>query len=66
MWSSENVLHAALVRRTCVSEAKWHRDVAEHPERRDERSRELVRLLHLYLMVSGVSIKEAKQFTPGR
>jgi hypothetical protein len=57
---SENVLHAALVCRTHVSEAKWHRDVAEHPKRRDERSRKLVGLLHLYLMIPGVGIKEAK------
>jgi hypothetical protein len=56
---SKNVLHAALIRRTCVSGAKWHRDVAEHPERRDERSRKLVGLLHLYLMIPGVGIKEA-------
>jgi hypothetical protein len=63
---SENVLHAALVCRTRVSEAKRHRDVAEHPERCDERSRELVGLLHLYLVMPGVGIKEAEQLTPSR
>jgi hypothetical protein len=58
---SENVLHATLIRRTRVSEAERHRDIAEHPERRDEQSRELVGLLHLYLMIPGVGIKEAEQ-----
>jgi hypothetical protein len=57
---SENVLHATLVRCTRVPEAEWHRDVAKHPERRDQRSRELVGLLHLYLVIPGVGIKEAK------
>jgi hypothetical protein len=63
---SENVLHAALVCRTRVSEAERHRDIAELPERRDERSRELVGLLHLYLMIPGVGIKEAEHLTPSR
>jgi hypothetical protein len=63
---SDNVLHAMLVRRTSVSKAERHRDVAEHPEWRDERSRELVGLLHLYLMIPRVGIKEAKQLTPSR
>jgi hypothetical protein len=63
---SKNVLHAALIRYTRVSEAERHRDVIEHPERRDERSRELVGLLHLYLVIPGVDIKEAKQLTPSR
>jgi hypothetical protein len=58
------MVHAALVRCTRVPEAERHRDVAKHPEWRDERSRELVGLLHLDLMVPGVGIKEAKQLTP--
>jgi hypothetical protein len=33
---SEDVLHTPLVRRARISEAKRHRDVAVHPERRDE------------------------------
>jgi hypothetical protein len=48
---SENVLHTSLVRSTRVSETKWHRYVAEHAEWRDEGSRELIELLHLYLVV---------------
>jgi hypothetical protein len=52
------VSEASLVRSTCVSEAKRHRYVAEHPKRRDEGSRELVGLLHLYLVVPGIGIKE--------
>jgi hypothetical protein len=63
---SENMLHAALIGRTRVLEAERHRDVTEHPERHDERSRELIGLLHLYLVISGVGIKEAKQLTPSR
>jgi hypothetical protein len=63
---SENVLHATLIRYTRVSEAERHRDITEHPERRDERSRELVGLLHLYLMIPRVGIKEAKQLAPSR
>jgi hypothetical protein len=56
---SEDVLHTSLVRNSCVSEAKWHRYVAEHSKQRDEGSRELVGLLHLYLVVPGIGIKEA-------
>jgi hypothetical protein len=33
---SEDVLHTPLVRRARVSEAERHRDIAVHPERRDE------------------------------
>jgi hypothetical protein len=33
---SEDVLHTPLVCCACVSEAERHRDVAVHPERRDE------------------------------
>jgi hypothetical protein len=55
---SENMLHTPLVRSTRVSDAKQHRYVAEHPKRRDEGGRELVRLLHLYLVVPEISIKE--------
>jgi hypothetical protein len=60
------MLHAALIRCTRVSEAERHRDVTEHPEQRDEQSRELIGLLHLYLVIPGVGIKEAKQLTPSR
>jgi hypothetical protein len=55
---SEDVLHTSLVCYAHVSEAEWHRYVAVHPERHDERSRELVGLLHFYLVVPGIGIKE--------
>jgi hypothetical protein len=61
---SEDVLHTSLVCSARVSEAKRHRHVAEHSERRDERSRKLVGLLHLYLVVPGMGIKETQKFTP--
>jgi hypothetical protein len=35
---SEDVLHTSLVRSARISEAKWHRYVAKHSERRDERA----------------------------
>ena len=50
--------HAPLVRGTCVSEAERHSHVAVHAEWCDKRSRELVGLFHLDLMVTGVRIKE--------
>jgi hypothetical protein len=40
-------------------ETERHHYVAVHPEGSDERSRELVGLLHFYLVVPGVGIKEA-------
>jgi hypothetical protein len=55
---SENVLHTPLVRSARISEAKWHRYVAKHAEWRDEGGRELIGLLHLYLVVPGIGIKE--------
>jgi hypothetical protein len=57
---SEDVLHTPLVRRARVLEAEWHRDVAVHPERRDELSHKLVGLLRFYLVVPGIGIKETK------
>jgi hypothetical protein len=56
---SKDVLHTSLVRSACVSKAKWHCYVAVHSKRRDERSRELVVLFHLYLVVPGIGIKES-------
>jgi hypothetical protein len=55
---SENVLHTPLERSARILEAKRHRYVAEHSERRDEGGRELIGLLHLYLVVPGIGIKE--------
>jgi hypothetical protein len=48
---SVDVLHTSLICSTRVSEAKRHCHVIEHAERCDEGSRELVRLVHLYLVV---------------
>ena len=55
---SKNVEHAPLIGSSSVSEAKGHRNVAVHAERRDKRSRELVGLFDLNLVVTGVSIKK--------
>jgi hypothetical protein len=54
----EDVLHTSLVCCARVSETERHRYVAIHPERRNERSRELVGFLHLYLVVPGIGVKE--------
>jgi hypothetical protein len=54
----KNVLHALLVRSARISEAKWHRYIAKHPEWRDEGGRELIKLLHLSLVVPRIGIKE--------
>jgi hypothetical protein len=48
----------SLVRSARISEAKRHCHVAEHPKRRDEGGCELIGLLHLYLVVPGIGIKE--------
>jgi hypothetical protein len=61
---SENVLHTSLVCSTRISETERYCYVAIHPERRDERSRELVGL-HFYLVVPGIGVKEAQEFAPG-
>jgi hypothetical protein len=55
---SENMLHTPLVRSAHISKAKWHCYLAKHRERHDEGGRELVGLLHLYLVVPGIGIKE--------
>jgi hypothetical protein len=55
---SENVLHTSLIRSARISKAKWHRDVVKHVEWCDEGSCELIGLLHLYLVVPGIGIKE--------
>jgi hypothetical protein len=60
---SENMEHAPLVRRPNISKYEGHGHVTIHTKEGDERSRELVRLLHFYLMVAGISIKERKGFT---
>jgi hypothetical protein len=55
---SKDVLHTSLVRGACVSKAKWHHYIEEHPKQRDEGGRELVGLLQLYLVVPGIGIEE--------
>jgi hypothetical protein len=54
----ENMLHTSLVCSARISETEQHRHIAIHPDRRDERSRELVGLLHFYLVVPGIGVKE--------
>jgi hypothetical protein len=55
---SENVMHTPLVRSARISEAKWYRYVEKHSEWRDKGGRELIGLLHVYLVVPGIGIKE--------
>ena len=55
---AEDLGHAPLVCGPCVSETKWHGYIAVHAEWGDERSRELVGLFHLDLMVTEIRIKE--------
>jgi hypothetical protein len=57
----ENVLHTSLVQSTSIPKTKWHRYVAKHAEWRDERGRELIELLHLYLVVTRIVIKETQK-----
>ena len=61
---SENVEHAPLIGSSSVSEAEGHHNVAVHAERRDKRSRELVGLFHLDLVVTGVGIRMDKSSHP--
>jgi hypothetical protein len=49
---SEHVVHAPLVCCTCIPQAKWHSSIALHAKRCDERSRELVGLFHLDLVIT--------------
>jgi hypothetical protein len=58
-WSNvfpKNVLHAPLIRSPCVPETEGHSNIAIHAEWGDERSRELVGLLHFDLVVAGIRI----------
>ena len=54
----KHVEHTSLVCSSGISEAKWHRDIVVHAEGCDKRSRELVGLFHLYLVVTRISIKK--------
>ena len=55
---SEDVEHAPLIGGSSVSEAEGHRNVVVHAKRCDKRSRELVGLFHLDLVVIGIGIKK--------
>ena len=48
---AEHMVHAPLVRRARIPQAERHGDIAVHAEGRDERSRELVGLLHPDLVI---------------
>jgi hypothetical protein len=48
---AEHMVHAPLVRRTRIPQAERHGDIVVHAEGRDERSRELVGLLHPDLVI---------------
>jgi hypothetical protein len=48
---AKHMIHAPLVRRTRVPQAERHGDIAVHAEGYDERSRELVGLFHLDLVI---------------
>jgi hypothetical protein len=61
---AEHMVHAPLVRRARIPQAEWHGDIAVHAEGRDERSRELVGLLHPDLVIPGVGIEERQGFAP--
>jgi hypothetical protein len=49
---SEHVVHAPLVCCTCIPQAKWHSSITVHAKRCDKRSRELVRLFYLDLVIT--------------
>jgi hypothetical protein len=49
---SEHVVHAPLVSGACIPQSKWHCGVTIHAKRCDERSRELVGLFHLDLVIA--------------
>ena len=55
---SENMEHTPLICSSGVSEAKGHRNIAVHAEMCDKRSRELVGLFHLDLVIARISIKK--------
>jgi hypothetical protein len=61
---SEHMVHAPLVRRARIPQAERHGDTAVHAEGCDERSRELVGLLHPDLVIPGVGIEERQGFAP--
>ena len=60
----KHVEHTPQVCSSGVSKAKWHRDIAVHAEWSNKRSRELVGLFHLNLVITGVRIKMDKSLHP--
>jgi hypothetical protein len=61
---TETSEHTSLVCCSCILQTEQHANIAIRSERRNERSRELVRLFHRNLMVTGIRIKEVEGFTP--
>ena len=59
----EHMVHTLFVRGAHIPQAKGHGSVAIHVIWCDKRSRELVGLFHLNLMVIGVNIKKGQGFT---
>jgi hypothetical protein len=55
---SEHVVHAPLVCRTGIPQTKWHSSIAVHAKKCDKRSRELVGLFHLDLVIPLVGVEE--------
>jgi hypothetical protein len=47
-----------LVCRTCIPQTKWHSSITIHAKRCDERSRELVGLFHLDLVITRIGVEE--------
>jgi len=61
---TEDLEHTLLVCSPYVLKAERHGYITKHSERSDERSRELVGLFHLDLVVPRISIKESQSLTP--
>jgi hypothetical protein len=59
----KHLVHTPLVRGTRFSQAKEHGSVAIHVVRSDKRSRKLVELFHLDLVITKVSVEERQSFT---
>jgi hypothetical protein len=61
---AEHVVHAMLIRGSCVALPEGHGCVTIYALRGDEGGREMVGLFHLDLVVARVRIKEGKCFAP--
>jgi hypothetical protein len=58
---TKHVVHTTLVCGTNISQIEGHGSVVVHVVRGDKRSRELVRLFHLDLVITEVGVKEEHQ-----